>query len=235
MAVPLHTRLEKAHKPQGKSLRDVIFGANDGFVSSLALVAGMSGAFTSDRVVLVAGLAGAVAGGISMALGAYLAVKSEVEYYQGELEREQREVEMVPHREREEIREIYLQKGFTGEELEKVVETITADKKRWINVMMEEELQLLPPDQSSPFRAGLLTGGAFLGAALVPLFPFFFGLPVLTALVISILLTAVGKFAVGASKTLVTGKNWIKSGIEMVGIGLLAAGVSYLIGTLFSG
>ncbi len=184
--MPLHTRLEKAHKPQGKNLRDLIFGANDGFVSSLALVAGMSGAFTSNKVVLVAGLAGAVAGGISMALGAYLSVKSEKEYYEGELEREEREVKEVPHKEREEIRDIYRQKGFTGQDLERAVEIITSNKERWISVMMEEELKLMESDQGSPYKAGLLTGLSFFLAAMVPIIPFFFGLPLFTALMIAI-------------------------------------------------
>lgn len=225
---------EKAHIAYGKNIRDIIFGANDGFVSSLALIAGISAAFAAPKIVIVATVSAAIAGCISMALGAYLSVKSEHEYYQGELSREKREINEDPEQERNEIREIYRQKGFEGDDLEHIVRIISSDKERWVQVMMNEELNLQDVSEVSPIRSALFMGGSFLTTALIPLIPFFF-LPVMQALFLAIILTAIAQFLVGALKTLVTGKNWLSSGIEMVVIGLIAAGLSYFIGTLFSG
>lgn len=224
---------EKTHIAYGKNIRDVVFGANDGFVSSLALIAGVSAAFASPKIVIVAVISASIAGAISMAFGAYLSVKSEHEYYQGELNREKREINEDPEQEKSEIREIYRQKGFEGEDLEHIVRIITSDKERWVQVMMEEELNLQDVSDVSPLRSAFYMGVSFLSTALIPLLPFFF-LPVMKALFVSVILTAFAQFTVGAMKTLVTGKKWLSSGIEMVLIGLFAAGLSYLVGELFS-
>src|SRR5213592_2142257 len=123
------THTEAAHIPGGRSLRDLVFGANDGLVAAFAVVSGVHGAAVSTRIVLLAGLAELIGGTIAMGLGAFLAVKSEREFILSEREREEREVREFPDKERKEVRTIFAAKGYKGESLDKIVEHVTSDPK----------------------------------------------------------------------------------------------------------
>lgn len=225
---PLH---RERHKSEGKYLREVVFGINDGLVSTLALVCGFWGALLSSSVILIGGVAEAIAGAISMALGAYLSAKSQREFYDSELARETYEVEEMPEAEEQEIREIYQKKGFTGKDLERAVKIITKDKDRWIRVMMEEELGFTSDAFPSPTKVGVVMGTSFVIGASVVLIPFFF-LPSELGILASIIVSSLFLFAVGSLKTSLTGKQWWKSGIETLLIGVIASGVSYYAGVL---
>lgn len=224
---------EEANHPNGKYIRSLIFGFNDGTVSNLALVAGLSGAMLGNKVVILGGLADMIAGAISMGLGNYIATKSQVEFYRHEYQREKEEIKTVPKLEIKEIEDIYRKKGFKGKELAMVVKRITSNKKRWINVMMEEEIGMTKKGIENPIAVGLMTFGAFLLAAAIPVLPFFV-LPVKEALIFASVTCMSLLFAVGVAKTHYTGRDWLRSGIEMVIIGAIATLASYYLGDFFN-
>ncbi len=214
-------------------LRPVIFGINDGIVSMIALVAGLAGAALENRVVIIAGLAEMFAGAISMALGEYISLKSELELKKNSKKVEITEIEEIPETERKEIEDIYRKKGFKGELLNKVVKTITSNKKVWLDTMIAEELKLGDGYDEDPKETGFFMGLAYILASLIPLLPFFF-LPLNTGLMVAIPLAIITLFFVGSAKSHFTRKTWWKSGLEMVIIGAAATIAGYYIGKAFS-
>ncbi|MBS3144378.1 VIT1/CCC1 transporter family protein [Candidatus Woesearchaeota archaeon] len=221
------------HPKGGKYIRSLIFGFNDGTVSNLALVAGLSGAMLGSKVVILGGLADMIAGAISMGLGNYIATKSQVEFYRHEYQREKEEIKTVPKLEKKEIEAIYRKKGFKGKELAMVVKRITSNKKRWLKVMMEEEIGVNKKNMENPSAVGWMTFGAFLLAAAIPVLPYFV-LPVKEALILASVTCMSLLFAVGVAKTHYTGRDWLRSGIEMVIIGAIATLASYYLGDFFN-
>lgn len=161
--------------PRHNYLRDWVYGGIDGAVTTFAVVSGVVGAELSAGVILILGAANLLADGFSMAAANYLATKAEREDFEHLEAIENRHVEAFPDGEREEVRQIFRAKGLEGEELESVVELITADRARWIRTMLREEYGL-PSEVRSPCRAGLSTFSAFLACGLVPLLPFIVGL-----------------------------------------------------------
>ena len=160
------------HPAGGSTIREVVFGANDGLISSLALVSGMAGATPNRSAILIAGLAGVVAGTVSMAIGAFVSTKSVREFQESEEQRERYEIEHVPELEREELAEIYRQKGFAGAELERVLDRLTENPERWLRVMMAEELGLAG-EVLNPYMAALVMGVAFALGGIVPVMSYF--------------------------------------------------------------
>ncbi len=220
------------HDPWGgKALRDVVLGANDGFVSILGLVSGVAGGTSDGRFVVLAGVAGALAATSSMALGNYISVKSQVEVAKAQIERETRELEEMPDIERDEVRRIYYKKGFRGRQLDAVVRKLTSDKERWLRVMLEEEVGIRPDDLGNPVRSAMLTGGAFAIAAIFPIAPFVFFV-VNEALPVSVACTFAAVFALGAAKTIFTNRPWLKSGLEMVLIAAASSALAFLAGRM---
>lgn len=216
------------------NVREIVFGFNDGSISTLALLAGVTGGALAHGDILIAGVSGVVAGAISMGIGAYISSKSEVEHHQSEIERELQEIEKVPEIEREEIRQIYQKKAdFTEEELSLIVNRITSDKKTWLDSMMKEELGLFEERFEPPFKVGLLMFLAFVAGGLMPIIPFLLISASQTGLLASSVATFVSLFTIGVWKTTFTNKHWLASGAEMVFVGILAATIPYLIGELF--
>ncbi|MDP3939685.1 MAG: VIT1/CCC1 transporter family protein, partial [Deltaproteobacteria bacterium] len=144
---------QERHVPGGGFVREVVFGANDGLVAAFAVVAGVHGAQLTSKIILIAGMAEVVGGMISMGLGAYLSVKSAIEYIRGERLREEYEVREFPERERREIYDIYKEKGFEPPILDSIVDHICADEKRWVKIMMQEELNLVEEETLSPSKS----------------------------------------------------------------------------------
>jgi VIT1/CCC1 family predicted Fe2+/Mn2+ transporter/demethoxyubiquinone hydroxylase (CLK1/Coq7/Cat5 family) len=216
----------------GAAIRNLVFGANDGLVSTLSLVSGVAGATDSARVILVAGLAGLIAGAISMAAGAYLSVRSQREVFEEALRKEAEEIAQNPEEEREELKAIYRAKGFSREEVDILVSRLTETPERWLKTMATEELGLSEESFESPYGAGLLAGASFAVGAVLPIIPYAFSGSVL-ATVASILASMAAAFGIGALKTLVTNRHWFRSGMEVVAIGGAAAAITYFIGTLF--
>ncbi|MBC8647177.1 MAG: VIT1/CCC1 transporter family protein [Thermoanaerobaculia bacterium] len=223
---PSHRPEAWHHSGAGGLLGDLVLGSSDGLVGFLSFVAGVSASLPSQRIIVLAGVAEMFAGGTSMGLGAYLGAKSEREYYEHELAREKMEIREMPDEEREEIRQIYRGKGFEGGELEMVVGRITADKDRWLKIMMHEELGFTQSAFVSPYRAGLGVGLSYVVGAAFPLAPYLlFDRKI--ALVVSMALTGLVLFAVGAAKSRLSARSWLKSGVEMAGLGLAGAMFCY--------
>lgn len=210
-------------------LRDVILGGQDGLVNLLGIALGVVAAGGATKVLIATGLAAAITESISMGAVAYTSTLSERDHYRSEEAREREEMRTVPEVEREEIREIYAAKGFRGQQLEMVVDTITADPEVWLRVMMDEELQLRPVDSQALLRTSAVVTIACLVGHLIPLIPFML-LPRAPAIVASIVVSGAVLFGVGvySAKTLVG--DWRKSGLQMLLIGLGAAGLGFLIG-----
>jgi len=230
-----HSHSEADHLGGGHDLRDLVFGANDGLVAAFAVVSGVHGAAASTRIVLLAGLAELIGGTISMGLGAWLAAKSEREFVASERAREEREVRDSPEEERQEVRELYAAKGLSGETLEIVVAALTKDPKRWVDLMMDEELGLSPVEHGSPLRSAINTGLSYTVGAAFPVVPYLLPVSTQTAFAASIAFTLGALFFAGALKTRVTAKPFFRSGVESMAIGALAAGATYLAGRVIAG
>jgi VIT1/CCC1 family predicted Fe2+/Mn2+ transporter len=217
---------------------DMVYGGLDGIVTTFAVVSGVAGAQLGSNIVLILGLANLFADGFSMAIGAYLSSKSEHEYYQRERQREAWEVDHFPEGERAELYELYRNRGYTEEEAAQLVEIQTRNPERWVNAMMVDELSMLPDDRK-PLYSALATFSAFVVAGALPLVVYLLGLitPMDPGFAFSgaFLLSGVALFALGAAKVLVTHLNPLRSGLEMLVVGGLAAGVAYLVGALLKG
>jgi VIT1/CCC1 family predicted Fe2+/Mn2+ transporter len=225
---------EAGHVPSGRWVRDLVFGANDGLVAAFAVVSGVHGANVSTRIVLLAGLAELLGGTIAMGLGAFLAVKSEREFVASERTREEREVREFPEVERGEVRAIFAQKGYRGAALDAIVAHVTSDPKFWVDTMMTEELGLTAAPAGSPWRSGLMTGLAYALGAAMPVLPYALPLSGSAAYPVAVGLTLVSLFAAGAAKTVMTGRPWLRSGLESCAIGALAAAATFAAGRLIS-
>lgn len=217
--------------PRASSLSDIILGGQDGLVNVLGVILGVAAATSDPRIVLVAGLAATFAESVSMGAVAYTSTLADADYYESEKKREYRHLHLSPEVEREEIREIYRQKGFEGELLNQIVDTITANKDVWVKVMMAEEHQLSPIDRKQAVRSAGIVGIAAVVGSLIPLAPFIV-LPVTFGIPVSILVSAIVLFIVGAYKARVTVGHPGKSGLEMAVIGTVSALVGYAIGLL---
>ncbi len=227
---------EEHTKDRGKYVKDLVYGALDGTVTTFAVVSGVQGASLSHSIVLILGFANLIGDGLSMAIGNYLGTKSELEYIKEERKREEWEIENYPKGEVEEIRHIFEKKGFKGKDLERAVKIVTSDKKVWVDTMMLEELGLTSEDKT-PFLSGLATFIAFITAGFIPLIAFVVSLayPLSYVFEISIALTAVVLFTAGALRSLVIGRNWFKAGMEMLFVGGIAAAAAYFVGYALRG
>ena len=218
-----------AHRVEGSWIRDATLGANDGLVSVLTIIAGAAGAATGNAV-LLAGVAALVGGAISMGIGAFVSAKAYRAYFLKELSREMREIQDLPDVERQEIRDIYRGRGFEGDTLEMVVDTITANPRVWLRVMMQEELGL-SQEFAEPLGAAATVSLAFLVGGAVPVIPFVFGSGV-GVLMVSFVLTAVALLVAGGIRTRFTGENPWRAGGELVLMAAVGVGVAYGISRL---
>jgi VIT1/CCC1 family predicted Fe2+/Mn2+ transporter/rubrerythrin len=215
----------------GGGVRDVVFGANDGLVSILALLAGVYGAATESRLILIAGIAGAVAGAISMGAGAYLSSKSEQEVTDKERERKGMRKTRTPGEEAAGLVRFYRARGFGKKEAEAVAHRVSARLEAEAEYSVGEELGLTSEEAWPPSKAAVLTGLSFAIASVVPILPFAI-LEITPAAITAVVASIAALFAVGASKAVFTGKSWVASGLEMMAIGTLAAASTYAIGLL---
>jgi len=234
--------IAQAVEPHGGTshqyIGDTVYGGLDGIVTTFAIVSGVAGANLGADVILILGLANLFADGMSMAAGSYLSTKSEREYYDRERERESWEIDHFPEGEQAEVVAIYEAKGYSPEDAERLVRIQSQNKETWLDTMMVQELGLLP-DERKPLISAVATLGAFLVAGAVPLLVYVLGLftPIDAGVSfpVSMVLSAVALFMLGASKVLITERSWLKSGLEMLIVGSVAAGVAYLVGYLLAG
>jgi VIT1/CCC1 family predicted Fe2+/Mn2+ transporter len=216
-------------------LRDAVYGAIDGAVTTFAVVAGATGASLSDTIVVIMGVANLIADGFSMGVSNYLGSRAERQQRERAREGQAREIERHPEAERAQLREIFAAKGFAGEDLDRVVAVLTADRQRWLDTIMTEGLGY-GRDDNDPVRAAATTFGAFLLVGALPLAVFIYDLlpsgDVAHPFAWSAALTAVAFFAVGAAKAGLVGRRWWRSGAETLLIGGAAAGLAYATGVV---
>ena len=231
---------EEWHGSGIESIRNVIYGVNDGLTATLGVLAGVGGATVNPRVVLIGGLSAMVASGVSMAGGAYLASKSQREVFEGQLAREAAEIEVMPDLERAELVRIYRSKGLTRQEARTIVERITSDKKVWLETQAREELGLDVNQFENPVREGLVAGISTLIGGAIPVVGYVLGRLLLgpigngfAALVVAFAVSAAFLFAIGSARSFFTGKGFGRSGLEMLAVGSVVAALTYGVGLLF--
>ncbi len=231
---------EEWHGSGIESIRNVIYGVNDGLTAPLGVLAGVGGASVDPRVVLIGGLSAMVASGVSMAGGAYLASKSQREVFEGQLAREAAEIEAMPDLERAELVKIYRSKGLTPDEAKTIVGRITADKRVWLETQAREELGLDVAQFENPVREGLVAGISTLIGGAIPVLGYLVGRAVLGgahsgfgALAIAFAFSSAFLFLIGSARSFFTGKGGVRSGLEMLAVGTVVASITYAVGVLF--
>ncbi len=218
------------HLKESSAVRDFVFGFGDGVNTSLGIAAGVGGADASSNIIILAALVAMFTGAKAMAVQNYLAVKSHRDLLKSEIDREIWEIENKPEDERQEIEDIYKAKGFSGKDLEMIVNKITSDKKVWLDTMLNEELNLNLEIAGHPLKSALRMFGSFLVGGILPIIPFFFAegyVPLFIAIGISLSTS----FVVGAVKSKMAKTSIIKGGIEMAGLGTGIALIGFGIGT----
>lgn len=224
----IEKRLDSQHKPQ--LISDAVLGGIDGCVTTFAIVAGAVGAGFSAPVALIMGFANLFADGFSMAVSNYEAIKAQREFREKIRCMEEEHIDRIPEGELEEIRQVFYRKGFSGETLESIVQTISQDRQLWVETMLIEEhgLQTIELD---PIRSASATFAAFLLAGAIPLLPLFFNAQGITRqFIFSAILAAIVFFSIGTLKSLVFAKPVLRAGLSTLLTGGAAASLAYLTG-----
>lgn len=226
-------RFEKRHRSVGgNALRAAVLGGNDGLVSNFSLVMGIAGATNGQKEVLLTGIAGLLAGALSMALGEWISVKSSLELYENQMQLEMEELETNPEGEEKELALIYMAKGIPEEQARQMAAEIMQNKDHAHEVLIKEELGINPEDlKGSAMEAALTSFMFFAMGAILPVIPFFFA-GGMKAVLLSTILSGCGLFLIGGSITLFTGKSVWYSGFRQVLFGLMAAAITFGIGKL---
>ena len=227
--LPHAIELRLSRRRRSSYLGDAVLGGIDGCVTTFAVVAGAFGAGFSGIVVAILGLANLLADGLSMAVSNYLGIRSQHEELEEARRDEERHIADHPEGEREEIRQIFATKGFTGETLEKIVSTVTQNRGLWVDTMLREELGL-HLEARDPIRAGLATFAAFVAVGLIPLLPYILPTPSEHRFLMSAIITPLAFAGVGFAKGVVLKRSIWKSGLQTLLVGGAAAAVAFLVG-----
>ena len=225
---------KEQHLKSSEFITDIVIGMSDGLTVPFALAAGLSGAVSSNNIILTAGIAEIVAGSIAMGLGGYLAGKTEMDHYESELKREYMEVERIPEKEKEEIREIFAEYGLSNASQEIIVEELSKDKKKWVEFMMKFELGLEEPHPKRARNSAFTIGVSYAIGGLIPLAGYLFVDTPQTGLEISSVITVLCLFAFGFFKAKVTGQPLLKGALKVTAIGIVAAASAFFIAQLIS-
>ncbi|MEP7319877.1 MAG: VIT1/CCC1 transporter family protein [Panacibacter sp.] len=223
------------HLQSSDMLTDIVIGMSDGLTVPFALAAGLSGAVDSTSIIIVAGIAEIAAGSIAMGLGGFLAGKTEQDHYSSELKKEYWEVDHLPEKEKEEVREFFETLGLSKEVQNKAVEELTKDKDRWVEFMMKYELGLDKPDPKRAGRSAFNIGVSYIVGGMVPLSPYFFVSDSVEALKISAVITLICLFIFGYFKSKITGVHPVTGGLKVMLIGAMAAAAAFGIAKLIEG
>ena len=231
--MPQTPHIEK-HFTGSATIRDIVIGMSDGLTVPFALAAGLSGAVASSHIVVIAGLAEMAAGTIAMGLGGYLAAKSDAEHFASERAREEREVKEIPDAEVLEVQQIFENFGITAQESAPVVEALRQRPEKWVDFMMSLELGLERPDPKRAVASALTIGASYAAGGAIPLAPYVFIPDAHTALLVSAVVTLIALFVFGVFKGKFTGAPPLRSGLQTLVIGGVAASAAFLIARLIS-
>lgn len=222
------------HFTAGELVRDIVIGMSDGLTVPFALAAGLTGAIDTSAIIITAGLAEIAAGSIAMGLGGYLAAKSDAEHYLSERKREEQEIITVPQIEKNEVIEIFEKYGLTKQDSTLVTESLAKDSKHWVDFMMQFELGLDKPDPKRARTSAFTIAGSYIAGGFIPLSPYIFVASAHDALTISVIVTLIALAVFGYIKGRFTGAHPIRSGLQTMFIGGLAAGAAFLLARLIS-
>ncbi len=231
--MPSTEHIEK-HFTASATVRDIVIGMSDGLTVPFALAAGLTGAVASTNIVVTAGLAEIAAGSIAMGLGGYLAARTDAEHYWSERRREIHETEIMPDREAEEVVDVFRGYGMSKDEIKPVVGAISADRDRWVDFMMRFELGLEAPDPRRARNSAATIAVSYIVGGLIPLASYIILSSIITALYVSMGVTLAALFVFGYVKGNFTGLNRLRSGLQTVMIGGLAAGAAFVIARLIA-
>ncbi len=231
MSQDLH--IEK-HFTGSETVRDIVIGMSDGLTVPFALAAGLTGAIQATNIIVTAGLAEIAAGSIAMGLGGYLAARSDSEHYFSEKLREETEVRDIPDIEAQEVSDILQNYGMNEDESKPVVEAIRKKPKEWVDFMMRFELGLEEPNPKRALISAITIAGAYIVGGFIPLGPYIFAGSVKLALALSVIITVIALAVFGFVKGHFTGTSKIKSALQTVLIGGLAASVAFILARLIS-
>jgi VIT1/CCC1 family predicted Fe2+/Mn2+ transporter len=213
-------------------IREAIFGMQDGLLTSVALVSAIGTAVADTWLILLVGLASALAGTISMAVGEYISSRSQREIYEAEIADERQEVEERPAEARAEISALFQEEGVSEDDAEAIADRLRKYPKSWLKTMVEKELFLVLEEQAGAFQGALVMGGCYLVGSLLPVLPYL-ALKGSPALLVSIALTALALFAIGFGKALPAKQNPVRAGLEIMVLGTLSGLAGYLLGKIF--
>ena len=229
-ALQAHKDAERHTTALGEYIHDVVYGGNDGIVTTFAVVAGTVGADMPHVVIVVLGIANLIADGTSMGTGAYLSLKSERDQYTRIRKEELDEIERLPEMERAEIEEIYEAKGFNKKQSAMIADVIASDKDVWADTMMLEEHGMSIDQTDKPIWHGVMTFIAFVIFGAVPLIPYLFGIEESKRFSVAIVATVIALAILGLTRSYITRERLIRGPIEIVAVGILGAVVAYIIG-----
>jgi VIT1/CCC1 family predicted Fe2+/Mn2+ transporter len=222
------------HFTSSETVRDIVIGMSDGLTVPFALAAGLSGAVTATRIVVTAGFAEIAAGAIAMGLGGYLAAKSDAEHYASEQLREQREVVEKTEAEVAEVQEIFSAYGLQPAEIAPIIQAFRNRPRAWVDFMMRFELGLEKPDPRRALRSALTIGGAYVAGGLIPLMPYVLVSSIRVGLAVSVLVTLAALATFGSVKGHFTGAGPLRSALQTLLIGGLAATAAFAIARLIA-
>lgn len=220
---------EEKHLKSSDFITDVVIGMSDGLTVPFALAAGLSGAVSSNSIIITAGIAEIVAGSIAMGLGGYLAGRTENEHYQNELKREYVEVEELPEKEMQEVRDVFADLGISKEGQDLLAIELAKDKDKWVNFMMKFELGLEEPNPNRALNSALTIGGAYILGGFLPLLAYFVTNSPKEGLYLSAMATSICLFIFGFFKSKVTGQPPFFGALKVTFIGIIAAAAAFLI------
>ncbi len=228
----------KVHTPRARSIREVVFGVNDGLVSITGIIVGVTSSRMSSHGIIIAGLAAVIAAAISMGLGQYLSTVAQNEYFLAERQREYREVKEIPHEERAEVEGIYRAQGFNADEVQILTRRVTSDPDRWVDFMMKEELGILLDSLDNPWSSSLVMAGAVVLGAVPPILPYLLIPSASQAEVWAVVFAVLVAFGLGVLKAKVAKSSWWKSGTQFLLVTAAAVVVGivggHLLGQVFA-
>lgn len=226
------THTEK-HLKSSDLITDIVIGMSDGLTVPFALAAGLSGAVSNNNIIITAGIAEIVAGCIAMGLGGYLAGKTEQEHYQSELKKEYDEVEAIPDKELQEVKDVFATYGISKEGQDMLALELSKDKHKWVDFMMKFELGLEQPNQNRARNSAITIGLSYFVGGLLPLSAYFMTDTPHNGLLLSVIFTTISLFVFGYFKSKVTGQPPFKGALKVTLIGLIAAAAAYFVAVSF--